>query len=228
MERIIAGLEPHLTPRRIARMQNVLATRSDHVAFVFERMVDPHNLSAVLRSLDAFSFQDIHLVAPTERVALARGITIGADRWLTLHDHDTPAACARALRQAGYRILAGHVAPERGNSLFGLDFGRRTALVFGSEHTGVGAEWLDLAEGTFHIPMLGFVESLNLSVAAALCAFHARREIQRLAPTDPEPQRFLLPPERRREIYAHWLRRSVKRADQILAAGNPGSDAERG
>jgi tRNA (guanosine-2'-O-)-methyltransferase len=210
MERVIACLEPLVTPERRARMQSVLARRSDHVAFVFERMVDPHNLSAVLRSLDALSFQDAHLIDPQERIELARGITIGAERWLTLHDH------------GGYRVLASRVAGRGATSLTELDFRERTALVFGNEHLGVGDEVAELADGAFHIEMLGFAESFNLSVAAALCAFHARREMERLMAADPEPGRFLLPQPRRREIYAAWLRRSIKRSEQILAETGEG------
>jgi tRNA (guanosine-2'-O-)-methyltransferase len=222
MERVIACLEPLVTPERRARMQSVLARRSDHVAFVFERMVDPHNLSAVLRSLDALSFQDAHLIDPQERIELARGITIGAERWLTLHDHSATAPCLAALREGGYRVLASRVAGRGATSLTELDFRERTALVFGNEHLGVSDEVAELADGAFHIEMLGFAESFNLSVAAALCAFHARRELERLMAADPEPGRFLLPEPRRREIYAGWLRRSIKRSEQILAETGEG------
>jgi len=217
MEEVIARLEPLLEPRRIRRMQAVLATRSNHVAFVFEQMVDPHNLSAVLRSLDAFSFQDAYLVDPA--AGLARGITTGTERWLTLHRPHSNVTCVRALRRAGYRIYASHVAPGRGETLAGLDFRRKLALVFGNEHAGVSAEMLALCDDTFRIEQHGFVESLNLSVAAAICAHHARREIARLSAEPGAGERYLLPPRRRRKIYARWLRRSVRRADLVLAAG---------
>ena len=71
MERIITRLEPLLTVERVRRMREVLSRRADHVTFVFENMVDPHNLSAVLRSMDALSFQDAHLVTPAERLRLS-------------------------------------------------------------------------------------------------------------------------------------------------------------
>ena len=180
-ERIIARLEPLLTENRVRRMKAVLAARSDHVTFVFERMVDPHNLSAVLRTLDAFSFQDAHLIATQGQAALSRGITIGADRWLTLRDHADTEACLRALKEAGYRIYASLSAGGADSvSLDEMDFGVRTALVFGNEHAGVSGQVLDLADGAFTIPMRGFVESFNLSVAAALCAYRARTDMERL------------------------------------------------
>ncbi len=216
MERIISSLEPLLQPRRIGRMQAVLATRSDHVAFVFERLVDPHNLSAVLRSLDAFSFQDVHLVDPV--AGLSRMISTGSERWLSLRRPRSNATCVRGLRRAGYRIFASHVRPGSGTTLGEIDFRRKVALVFGNEHAGVSQEMLDLCDDTFCIPQLGFVESLNLSVAAAICAHHARQAIARLAADGGDAGRFLLTPARRRRIYAGWLRRSVRRAGQVLAA----------
>jgi tRNA (guanosine-2'-O-)-methyltransferase len=230
MERAIARLEPLLTEERRRRMQAVLATRSDHVAFVFERMIDPHNLSAALRSLDAFSFQDVHLVQPGERLGLdapevSRGITIGTERWLSLHPAPDLAACVQGLHAAGYTVLAGHPDAPDAVALTALDFSRRTALVFGNEHLGVSAEALALADGTFRIEMQGFAQSLNLSVAVAVSAHQARQAIARLAATDPQPERFGLDAGRRRALYAQWLRQSVKHAERILAEGEPDAPA---
>ncbi|MCZ6557233.1 MAG: RNA methyltransferase [SAR324 cluster bacterium] len=217
MEQIISRLEPLLTKERVRRMKSVLATRSDHVAFVFERMVDPHNLSAALRSMDAMSFQDAHLIEPAERIGLSRGISIGAERWLSLHDHSDSAACLAELRAAGYRIYASRVEEGQGIRLQEIDFSRRTALVFGNEHAGVSPELVAQADEAFHIGMRGFSESLNLSVAAAISAYHARETLERLAEQEQDPARYLLSEERRQAIYVEWLRQSVKKADQIIA-----------
>ncbi|HUJ74392.1 MAG TPA: RNA methyltransferase, partial [bacterium] len=167
---VIARLEPLLLPRRIQRMRAVLATRTDHVAFVFERMTDPHNLSAALRSLEAFSFQDAHWIAPGEKLGLSHLITRGTERWLSLHLHPDAQACVAALRGHGYAIYASQVPPAgaageggagepdhggAGVPLHALDLSRRTALLFGNEHAGVTPELLALADGSFHIATLG-------------------------------------------------------------------------
>lgn len=217
MDRVAATLEPLLRPRRIERMKSVLGTRSDHVAFVFEQMVDPHNLSAALRSLDAFSFQDAYLVDPRARLGFSRRITQGTERWLTLHEPDSLETCVDDLRSRGYRVLASHLQQGGAVSITELDFRQRVALVFGNEHEGVSDKALALSDGCFRIDMLGFVESLNLSVAVALCAHHARRELNRLSLESGEPDCFLLTESRRREIYDSWLKRSVRRSDEILA-----------
>ena len=228
---VIATLEPLLLPRRIARMRSVLATRSDHVCFVFERMTDPHNLSAALRSLDAFGFQDAHWIAPAAELGLSHLITRGTERWLTLSEHADTAACFAALRALGYRILGSEVPLRSGGSsqaqeaeartpasppLDSLDLRPRTAFVFGSEHAGVRPETLALADGRFHIPMVGFAESLNLSVACAITAYHARRELTRLETVSGDPAAYGLPEARRRALYAEWLRQSVRSADKVL------------
>jgi tRNA (guanosine-2'-O-)-methyltransferase len=227
--RVIACLEPLLTPARRARLQAVLAGRSDHVAFVFEHMIDPHNLSAALRSLDAFSFQDVHLVRPGERLGIAqavedgvagtvaRGITIGAERWLSLYEAPDLAACFAELRAGGYTVLASDLEAPDAVALTDIDFSRRTALVYGNEHLGVSPDVRAQADGAFRIDMRGFVQSLNLSVAVAISAFHARQRLDALAATDPDPARLHLSPARRRALYAQWLRGSVKHAERILA-----------
>jgi tRNA (guanosine-2'-O-)-methyltransferase len=212
---VIAKLEPLLLPRRIARMRAVLAARSDHATFVFERMTDPHNLSAALRSLDAFGWQDAHWVAPDPGLGLSHLITRGTDRWLTMTQHPDTEACFAALRARGYRILASEVSPGSPR-LDTLPLEERTAFVFGNEHAGVSAETLALSDGRFHIGMHGFTESLNLSVACAITAFHARQQIRHLAASPGNGRTYLLPEDQAKGLYADWLRQSVRSAAKVL------------
>jgi tRNA (guanosine-2'-O-)-methyltransferase len=223
---VIARLEPLLLPRRAERMRQVLARRTAQVAFVFEDMVDPHNMSAALRSVEAFGFQDVHLVNPAARIGFARKITQGTERWLTVQNHESLPECIEALKAAGFRVLASHLEASAGEDpaagpgpepLTALDLSRPIALVFGNEHAGVTELALRLADGTFRIDMLGFVESLNLSVACAISAFHARERLDRLAAVAGDPARFALPEARQQALYAQWLRQSVKAAEKLLA-----------
>jgi tRNA (guanosine-2'-O-)-methyltransferase len=220
-EQVIARLEPMVLPRRAERMQRVLASRSAHVTFVFEDLVDPHNLSAALRSLEAFSFQDVHLVNPAARIEFARKVTSGSERWLSIHDHDSLLRCVEELEAQGFRVLASHLdANDREGRppvpLTEIDWTQPTALIFGNEHAGVTEQALALAHGTFRIDIRGFVESLNLSVAAAISAFQARCAIDRMTKDSEDPARFALTPERQKALYADWLRLTVKNAERIL------------
>jgi len=217
VERIIARLEPLLLERRLARMQTVLNARTDHIAFVFERMTDPHNLSAALRSLDAFGFQENWWIQAGERLELSHLITRGTHRWLSLHGAESTEVCFAALKAQGYRVLASHLGGQQCVPLAEIDFSQRTALVFGNEHAGVSDEALAHADGRFRIDMLGFTESLNLSVATAITAFHARRELDRMRQSAVDPDAFRLTPAKRRALYAQWLMESVRRVEDVLA-----------
>jgi tRNA (guanosine-2'-O-)-methyltransferase len=201
---IMAALEPLLTDERRARIEAVIAARSTAVTAVLDGLIDPHNVSAVLRSADAFGVQHVHVIEGTERFLATSRIAQGADRWVDVIRHATSAACVRALRERGYRIfvasMEGAVAPDA------LAQEPRVAIVFGNEHSGVSQELRDLADGTYAIPMCGFVQSLNVSVAAAITLFAATRG----RPGD-------LDPHDARELRARYVYKSVPQADAIVA-----------
>jgi tRNA (guanosine-2'-O-)-methyltransferase len=170
---ILAAISPLLTPERRARIEEVIASRTTAVTAVLDGLLDPHNVSAVLRSADAFGVQHVHVIEGSEPFLATTRITQGADRWVDVFRHATAAECVRALRQSGHRIfvasMEGALPPES------LAHEPRVAIVFGNEHSGVSQEIRDLADGTYAIPMCGFVQSLNVSVAAAITLFAATR-----------------------------------------------------
>ena len=158
-------------PRRLRRAEAVLAARRRQMTLVLENVIDPHNMSAVLRTCEAFGLQDVHLV--TEGTASTEpnpDVALGAERWLTLHRHVSAAAGIAALRARGYRLYVGHLSADA-IPLCELPRDQRAAYVFGSERTGVTPTWLDAADARFLIPTCGFTGSLNLSVAAALVVY---------------------------------------------------------
>lgn len=158
-------------PPRLARAEAVLAARLRHLTVVLEDAHDPHNTSAVLRTCESFGIQDVHLVAEAQAVAeLNPKVSIGAERWLTLHRHQGSLSAIAALRQAGYRLYVSHV-DERATTLPDLPCSERAAYVFGNERAGVTEHWLQAADATFVIPTSGFSGSLNLSVAVALTLY---------------------------------------------------------
>lgn len=170
---IIRTLEPLLTDQRRARIDQVLAVRTRAVVPVLDGLYDPHNVAAVLRSADAFGAQEVHIIEGEEPLLASHRITQGADRWLDVVRHRDPRACVRGLKERGYSVLAammdGQTQPEE------LAAMPHVALVFGSEHSGVSAAVLDQCDGRYTIPMRGFSQSLNVSVAAALTLYAATR-----------------------------------------------------
>ena len=165
-EDIVRVLGDVVTPERLARVTEVASKRTRRVVPVLESLSDPHNGSAILRSADAFGIAEVHVVPGEHGFHAARTVTKGTHRWLDLVKHETSEACADALTDAGYDIyVASMEGAARPADLAAMD---KVAIVFGNEHRGPSPAMRARAAGTYAIPMRGFVESLNVSVAAAI------------------------------------------------------------
>jgi len=169
-------------------MRLVAGRRLVGVRVALDGVHDPHNISAVLRSSEGFGVQHVHLVGRMEDLPVNRAITRGCEKWLDLHAHADVAACVRALHELGFELWA--AVPDRtAQPIEALDFGRKVALVFGGEHAGLSDALLAACDGRYQIPMPGFSQSLNVSVAAAISIYIAaslrRRAIG--GPTDLAP-----------------------------------------
>lgn len=205
---VISALEPLAMEARSARMSSILASRISSVTVVFDHPRDPHNGSAVLRSCDAFGVQRVHVICGNEQFAASRMVAKGSDRWVDIIHHESPEMAARILRQEGFRLLVTH--PEGRLTPADLPSLDKVALILGNERDGVSPELSELCDDTIQIPMCGFVESLNVSVTAAILV-HAACQGR---PSD-------LTEHERQNIYARWLRKSVPRADEVLHALKP-------
>ena len=164
------------TPRRVERFRSVISRRQRDLTVVLENIHDPHNVSAILRSCDAVGILGVELLYTLEKFPkLGRKSSSSASKWIERRKHTDVAACYGALRQEGFRILATQVADDA-PSLYDLDLTGPVAIVFGNEHRGVSNEAALAADGIFRVPMAGMIESLNVSVAAAVCVFEAYRQ----------------------------------------------------
>ncbi len=201
---VVEALRPQVTDERAARIEEVLASRLASLTLVLDRFHDPHNAGAVLRSADAFGLAAVHAVETVEPFAVARRATQGADKWVDVVRHSGPAEAVRALKSEGFSL---HVAAAGAQgSAWELPPGGRLALVFGNEHDGVDPVLRAAADGAFSIPMRGFVESFNVSVAVALSLGAAA-----------QGRAGDLSDLQRARLRAAWYRRSVRAADAILA-----------
>jgi tRNA (guanosine-2'-O-)-methyltransferase len=200
---VIEALSPVVTPERLQRIEEVVGSRTDDLVLVLDGIEDPHNSSAALRSADAFGVQSVHVIVGEHGFRASRGVSKGTHRWLDVVRYESAQACARRLKQDGYAIYVAAMGAETQPE--DLHHRSRLAVVFGNEHRGVSPDMQSFADGTFSIPMRGFVESLNVSVAAAIT-------MQALA-RDGRPR---LRAERQRELKARFLMNSVKNADQVI------------
>ncbi len=206
-EAIIRGA---LRPERWARMQAVLDQRLGAVRVVLEDLHHPHNMSAVLRTCEALGIQHVHAVEPRDPFTVSRRITRGAHKWLQLHHHDRMDECAETLHGLGFRLYAALLGPGA-IPLEEIPVEPRVALVFGNEKEGVSPEAMALCDGAYTIPMSGFVQSFNISVAAAISLYSLTRRVREL-----RSDHGLLTPEERAETLALWLPKSLHCGRKIL------------
>jgi tRNA (guanosine-2'-O-)-methyltransferase len=165
-----------ITERRLARMRGVLERRQPGLAVVIENVHDPHNVSAVLRSCDAVGASSAHLVYTIEELPqIHSGVAASAQRWMDVHVHEDIPACYAFLRKQGFGIYVTRLSSDAVD-LYSMDLTQPVALVFGNETRGVSDDATRLADGQAIIPMMGMVESLNISVACAVSLFEAARQ----------------------------------------------------
>ena len=208
---VIRILDDRVTDERKAQFDRVLAERTRNVAVVVEGMVDLGNVGAVMRSADGFGVQEFHAVDTARAYKRSRRTSQGADKWLDRRRWRTPAACVERLATDGYRVVAMDL--ERGAvALDSIDLTERTALVFGNELEGISPEMRSLADVRAVIPMAGFSESFNISVAAAVTLFEVRR--QRVAAFGRNGD---LDPDDRARVLAVWYLKTVREGERIVA-----------
>jgi tRNA (guanosine-2'-O-)-methyltransferase len=154
-----------ISDHRRQRMASVLARRMSWVRCAVESVHHPHNVAAILRSCDSFGVHHVHLIEG--RIKKGSGASRGAERWLALHQHDNAAEAITAIKAQGFQVWIADLAePPVPPEAVPID--RPVCLWFGAEMVGVSAEARAAADGVVTIPMRGFSQSLNVSVAAAL------------------------------------------------------------
>lgn len=160
----------------MARISEVLRRRQSDLTVVMENIHDPHNVSAMLRSCDAVGVLRVHLVYTTETFPdVGQKSSASARKWVERVRHRSVEECYARLQSEGCAIYATRLDGSA-KSLYDLDLTKPTAFVFGNEHRGVSEEAASQADATVMIPMLGMIQSLNVSVACAVSLFEAARQ----------------------------------------------------
>lgn len=200
-------------------MREVLGQRLGRVHCAVEAVYHRHNISAILRTCDALGLHHVHLV--TERFVPSRGTTRGAERWLALQRHDDTEAALHALKAAGVRLYVADLAdeavpPEQ------VPVDEPVCLWFGAELVGVSEQARQAADGVVTVPMRGFAQSLNVSVAAALALRPVAERARALGAA------ALLDDAEREATWARWMEREQALADGIAARGATPPPPRRG
>ncbi len=195
-------LLPRLTERRRERLEAAASKRTNHIRLVIQDIHHPHNVSACMRSAEAFGIQHVDIVTMREKFNPST-VTKGVTSWLKLTRHADVDSCAAQLKAAGYRIAAGYPAQDA-TPLDQIAIDTPLAVVFANEHSGADPAWDEHVDVRFTIPMVGLVESLNISVSCAITLYTLRQKLERHL-----GQRAQLAPAQVAALLDEWAAQSV-------------------
>jgi len=192
-----------------------LDKRTRHFTVAIEDLFQPHNSSAVVRSCEVFGIQEVHIIENKYKFYASRKIAKGAQKWLDFSLHNklncnNTLSCIDELRNKGYKIIA--TTPHNESCVLqDFDISKKAAFFFGVEKAGLSNDVLENADGYLQIPMVGFTESLNISVAAAIILQNVQ---ERLYNSDIPWQ---LSEMEKEEKYLDWLEKSIKSIKKVKA-----------
>ena len=164
------------TEKRIEKIRAVILKRQPSLKIILENIHDPHNVSAIFRTCDAAGIPKVSLLYNIEPFPkIGKKSSASAFKWIEREKFKSVEECYKQLRSEGYKIYVSSIS-EGAKDLYEMDFTEKSAIVMGNEHRGVSKEAEDLADEKFYIPMYGMVQSLNVSVSAAITIYEALRQ----------------------------------------------------
>ncbi len=211
--KLLTHLDSFLTERRIELFKSVLAQRTRHFTVVTEDVYQLHNTSAVMRTCDIFGIQDIHVVEEIEGKRIDKEIALGAQKWVDLHRYNTIDHCIYTLKNKGYRIIA--TTPNRDSQwLEDFDVTQKAAFFFGKESDGLSDKVFHQADSFLKIPMVGFTESLNISVSVAIILQYVTAKLRKTQLD------WKLSEEEQYEKRFDWALKTIKNGEKIIERYN--------
>ena len=209
----LAYLESFLSPRKKFLFDKISADRTRHFTIAAEDTYQDHNASALIRSCDCFGIQDLHIIEEINRYRLAKGMTQGADKWVDTHYYsnfeNNSQRCIDTLRTLGYAIIA--TTPHETNRVLDdFDIRKKAAFFFGKERLGLSKLVLDQADEHIKIPMVGFSESFNISVSAALLLQSLTNRLRKS-----EDINWHLSKEEITDLKIKWCLRTIQNGERI-------------
>jgi len=214
-DQAIIELESLMTPKRQQRFKDVIHGRTEYMSVVLEDIYNPQNANAVIRSCDCFGIQNVHLIEDRNIHEERNETSKGAEKWLNVHRYNKPETnqrleCIQQLKLDGYRIVSA-MPHKEGVTLDEFDVTKgKFAIVLGNELHGVSEEIAQLSDEYINIPMYGFTESLNLSVAGALCMNHLRLKMEK------ELDHWLIEGDDLQNLKLLWVANSVGNGQYML------------
>lgn len=169
---LLQELASTFTTERFDKMTNAVNNRTRNITVVLEKIRNEGNEFAIYRTMDALGFQIAHRIpSPKYGKRTCSRTDAGAVKWINIKTWKSTKECLSQLKSCDYNIVAASSKCDTKN-LQSLDFTKKTAIILGSESEGISEEAMNFVDEVFHINMVGFVESYNVSVAAALILHH--------------------------------------------------------
>ena len=207
--KLLEYLETYLTDNRKERFNKVLAKRTKHFTVATEDVYQLHNTSAVMRSCDVFGIQEVNIVEEVNSKSIDREIAMGAQKWVDLNRYHTTKSCIEDLKANGYQIVATTPHVEDCD-LIDFDITKKSCFFFGRETEGLSQQVVDQADCFLKIPMVGFTESLNISVSAAIILQHVTAQLRK------STIKWQLTEEELIEKRFDWIKKTIKNYDAIV------------
>jgi len=207
--KLLEHLETFLTESRKAKFAKVLQQRTKYFTVATEDVYQLHNTSAVMRSCDVFGIQELNIIEEQNSKSIDGEIAMGAQKWVDLNRYSNVKNCITDLKQKGYQIVA--TTPHTNDCLLDeFDVTKKSCFFFGRETEGLSQEVLNEADVFMKIPMVGFTESLNISVSAAIILQHVTTKLKQ---TDINWQ---LTENEQLEKRLDWCKKTIKSYDEII------------
>lgn len=206
-------LKTFLSEERNSRLEEVLDLRTRHFTVVLEDLFQTQNISAVMRTCECYGLQDVHVVEGQYEFQIHNAISMGSNKWLTLHNYKSKEGnmrqCISNLKQKGYKVVA-TLPSEKSYFLEDLDISEPLAFLFGTELTGLSQEAIDGADIHVKIPMYGFTESFNISNSVAITLSQLVEKLRKTSIN------WSLSEIEKEELMLEWLQKSIKTPDLII------------
>lgn len=207
---LIEHLEGYLTESRKSRFDAVLSQRTKHFTVATEDVYQLHNTSAVIRSCDVFGIQEVNIIEERNSKKIDKEIAMGAQKWVDVNRFDSVKDCLHDLKQKGYQIVA--TTPHENDGLLNdFDVTKKSCFFFGRETEGLSQDVIDEADCFLKIPMVGFTESLNISVSAAIILQHVTTKLKQTHIN------WQLTEEETLEKRLDWIKKTIKSYYDIVA-----------
>ena len=211
---LIEFLAKHVTEKRFELFNRIVDERTKYLTVVLEDIYQSQNASAVLRTCDCFGVQDVHIIENRNEFNVNPNVSLGATKWLSItkynNSENNTLSAIEALKDEGYKVIA--TTPHTNDvNLENFDlFEAKTALVFGTELTGISDVVKENADGFLKIPMFGFTESFNISVSAAIVIHHLTNKLRESG------FNYKLSENEKNELLVKWLKTSIKGSDIMI------------